>query len=168
MRIVGLTLASVIAFLDDCASLRRAHVTRLVKFCRKPNQNNVWYGSTTSPTAYIFIHGIFSSSRSSGRCMNRPTRIRLEAMYGPQLLVTDPALAAAVDLSGRLPHPIGFRSVRHGAGGAGIDRRSQGRTARWKAAARRSSWDTARGALWPATRSLITASSFSTKKSGRR
>lgn len=57
-----------------------------------PGRNNVWFAQNPeSSTVYIFIHGIFSSSRSCW-LYESPDKDPNHAVYWPQLVATDPAL----------------------------------------------------------------------------
>lgn len=62
------------------------------RFLPKAEQNNFWYAQNEkSPIVFVFIHGIFSNSRSCW--LYEPAdKNPAGAAYWPQLLVTDPAL----------------------------------------------------------------------------
>ncbi|HET6425522.1 MAG TPA: alpha/beta hydrolase, partial [Planctomycetaceae bacterium] len=62
------------------------------RYLPRADRNNVWYAQNAdSPTVYVFIHGIFSSSRSCW-LYESPDRDPGKSAYWPQLLVTDPVL----------------------------------------------------------------------------
>lgn len=62
------------------------------RFLPRADKNNVWYAQNKdSQTVFVFIHGIFSSSRSCW-LYESPDKDQSRSAYWPQLVVTDPAL----------------------------------------------------------------------------
>jgi tetratricopeptide (TPR) repeat protein len=63
------------------------------RFLPRAEQNNLWYAQKQdSSCVVVFIHGIFSSSRSCW-LYETPDKDPAKATYWPQLVVQDPALA---------------------------------------------------------------------------
>ncbi|MFO1022799.1 MAG: hypothetical protein U0903_19205 [Planctomycetales bacterium] len=68
------------------------HYPEWWKYLPRADQNNVWYAQNKdSRTVFIFIHGVFSSSRSCW-LYESPDKDPMKCAYWPQLLVEDAAL----------------------------------------------------------------------------